>query len=411
MRNNGQGNQGRVRVMQLIAPNTLGGAERVVLSIQQWLGRGGEDGEVKRRENGEARGNETREEENGEYFSSTLGVFSWVKKPDNAFLREVSSRGYPHVIFPMRFAFDWANLVQLFRSLKANRIQLLHTHGYRSDILGLICARAARIPVVTTLHGWTAMDWKVRRYEDVQRWGLPFFSAIIAVSEEIKDRLIRQRGIDPGKITVLQNAVSLPHEADGWAQPADRGQIRRQFDCDPDAPVIGFVGRLSPEKNPADLLRATSLLARRIPNMLCWIVGEGPERSALENQAMSLGITQRVRFLGFQAQISRIYKALDVLAITSSTEGTPMALLEAMSWGIPVVSTRVGGIGALLEHGVDGFLVNPGDTAGLVRSLERVLSDPELAHEMGKTAREKVRVEFAMAGWIQKIRKVYRRCL
>ncbi|MEW6379739.1 MAG: glycosyltransferase [bacterium] len=390
--------EGQIRVLQLIAPATLGGAERVVLSIQESIGRGGEE---------------------ESHFTSSLGIFIWVRRPDNVFLRQVRDHRYPHIVFPMRFTFDWANLAQLFRYLKAERIHLLHTHGYRSDIVGLLCARAARIPVITTLHGWTATDRKVQGYEGIQRRILPFFDAIIAVSEEIKDRLIRQRGIKPGKIRVLQNAVRIPLGEEDRASPLAAGRVvaagrqhtRRQFGCDPDALVIGFVGRLSPEKNPADLLTVVSLLIPRLPKLVCWIVGEGPLRPYLERQAGELGIARQVCFLGFQADMGSIYQALDVLAITSRTEGTPLALLEAMAFGLPVVSMRVGGVGALLEQGIDGLLVNPGDMAGMAESLARVLTDPLLAGKLGSAARKKIRARFAVDGWIKKIQEVYGECL
>lgn len=376
-----------IRVLQLIAPNTLGGAEKVVLSLQEWLATG---------------------EDESPQFIPSLGIFIWVRRPQNVFLREVRAKGYPHIIFPMRFAFDWANLIQLARYLKASRIKLLHTHGYRSDIVGLFCARIAGIPAVTTLHGWTATDWRVRTYEWGQRLILPFFEAIIAVSEQIADQLVKQRGIAPGKVRLLPNAVRIPQED---VDLTERHRVRRQFGCDPEALVVGFVGRLSSEKNPADLLKAISLLTPRLPKLVCWIVGEGPQRLSLERQAEELGIARQVSFLGFQADMGRIYQALDVLAITSRTEGTPLALLEAMSFGLPVVSMRVGGIGDLLDGGVEGLLVNPGDTAAMADSLARVLTDPQLAKELGRAARKKVQTHFAIDVWISHLRRVYRECL
>jgi len=382
---------------------TLGGAERVVLSIQEWIGaRNGVEGQTDHL---------TIPQWEGVNFVSSLGIFIHIESHNNAFLREVKDRGYPYVIFPMRFAFDLANLIQLIKYLKTNQIQLLHTHGYRSDIVGIICARMARIPVVSTLHGWTSTNWRVKGYEKIQLWSLPFFTAIIAVSREIKEYVVNKIKINSNKIIVIQNAVDLPKRLESRALAESRGRIRHQFGCAPDALVIGYVGRLSPEKNLADLLKAVSLLIPRLPKLFCWIVGEGPDRLTLEEQARNLGISHRVCFLGFQKEVSHIYMALDVLAISSLTEGTPLAILEAMSFGVPVVSTQVGGIGAILEHGVDGLLVKPGDVVALANSMERVLTNPELAKMLGESAREKVRKDFSLSQWIQKIRSVYWSCL
>lgn len=377
--------EGKIRVLQLIAPNTLGGAERVVLQIQENLPR--------------------------EEFSSSLGVFVWVRRPKNVFLLEIRNRQIPHSIFPMRFSLDWANLSQLFRYLKKNRIQLLHTHGYRSDILGFMCARAAQIPVVTTLHGWTGTDWRLRLYGRIQGWCLPCFQSIIAVSGEIQNQLVHQRGIDQEKVFLLPNAAPFPKQLDNQTLKKKRQEIRKHLGLDPEAPIIGFIGRLSPEKNLTDLLKAVAILASQITRISCLVAGEGPERFSLERQARDLGIDRRVHFLGFQRDVSSIYKIIDVMAMPSLTEGTPMVLLEAMALGIPVVATRVGGMAIMIEDGVDGLLVRPADVEDLAKGLERILTNPALAHELGRKARKKVRSRFSLSEWIQNIQRVYHLCL
>src|SRR5262249_46039572 len=185
----------------------------------------------------------------------------------------------------------------------------------------------------------------------------------------------------------IPNGVSL-------RPPSRGGDVHAELGLERGVPVIGTVGGLRPQKAHQVLLRAVSLLPDQLRAVRVLIVGEGPERGALERLAAELGVQERVRFVGSRTDVPNILAALDVAVCCSDFEGSPLSVLEYMDAGLPVVASAVGGLPDLIEPGVHGLLVPPQDPIALGEALAELIREPERAREMGARGRGRRRAEF-----------------
>ncbi len=275
---------------------------------------------------------------------------------------------------------------------------LVHTHGYRADLLAGSAAARLRRARVATVHGFTGGDWKNRFYERIQLRSFRSFDAILAVSRPIRERLLAV-GVGDSRISVMPNA---------WAAhgvPKTRQAARAELGLDPDTKVIGWIGRLSREKG-ADLLLAA--LPRVGDSALkVSFVGDGAERAALTAEASALGVASRVRWHGVIQDAGLFYSAFDCFVLSSRTEGTPIALLEAMAAGIPIVAASVGGVPDVVS-GAEAVLVPAENPPALAQAIDAVFGDPRAAAGRVERARERLARQFAPGPWIDRHLDIYR---
>jgi len=281
-------------------------------------------------------------------------------------------------------------------AMNASRPAIVHTHGYRPDILHLGAAHAAGAAAVTTLHGFTGGDWKNRVYEQLQIRAAAHADAAVAVSSGIGARL-RRGGALADRVHVIPNAIA----------PVDflsREVARAALAIPADAIRIGWVGRLSHEKGADVLVRALA----SVPDSFVSVsfIGDGPERPAVERLASSLGVRERVVFHGVVASAASLLRAFDVVVLSSRTEGTPMILLEAMAAGVPVVAASVGGVPdvAQAEH---ALLVPPDDPAALGAAIARCIGDREGAAMRVGRAVTRVSSTYAPGPWLDRYDALY----
>jgi glycosyltransferase involved in cell wall biosynthesis len=280
------------------------------------------------------------------------------------------------------------SLAALAPVVRLSRGGLLHAHDYKALVLALAAGAVARAPVVATFHGDTGHLPRVLVYERLARWAARLSSGVAATSESLAERIRAAAPRTP--VHVIPNGVPLGT----LPTPAERLAARRALGFPEDAQVVAFVGRLSPEKAPEVLLRAVEGTDMRVV-----VAGEGPLRDSLEAGADRA----RVRFLGFVPEVAQVLAAADVLALPSRTEGLPMAALEAMAAGVPVVASAVGSLPEVLGNGA-GVLVPPGDVAALRLALEQ-LSAPDLRATIAGTARLRVESRYGVAAMAQSYRE------
>lgn len=225
---------------------------------------------------------------------------------------------------------------------------------------------------------------------------------VIAVSEALATLLRRQVVHDPAKVCVIQNGV----DTERLGLPVDRRALRLELGLDPDALIIGSIGRLEPVKNYSLALRAFAGLNQ--PKARLVLVGDGSERARLEGEAAQLGISDRVHFLGWRSDAERLYPAFDIFSLTSTSEGTSISLLEAMSCGICPVVTDVGGNGAVLGPELARLLVPSEGAAALTSRWREQLNDTGLRTRMGTQARARVRATFSLDHMVREHVNLYR---
>lgn len=274
---------------------------------------------------------------------------------------------------------------------------IIHCHGYRPDILAGWAARALGLARVSTVHGFTGGDWKNRLYERLQIRALARFDGVIAVSRPIHDRLAAA-GVPQQRLTVIPNALR-------GVAPVPRLAARSALGVSADAPLLGWVGRISAEKG-LDVLLAAIPSLKDLPLAIS-VVGDGPLRESLQEEARRLGVADRFRWHGIVEGAARYSSAFDCFVLSSRTEGTPIALLEAMAAGVPVVATAVGGVPDVLREG-DGLLVPSGDPAALAAAIRVTLTDRNAAAQRAERARSRVSRDFAAAPWLERHAGFYR---
>ncbi len=289
---------------------------------------------------------------------------------------------------------------QLYRVFRQARPHIVHTHAWGTLIEGWIAARLARVPVV--IHGEHGTLQSKRYQLHVQRHAWGRVDRVLAVSSRLAEKLAEATGFPLDRIQVIRNGVDLARF--GTTDPAE---ARRALGIDEGTVVIGTAGRLVPVKDHATLLDALACLAARGVRCQALIAGDGPLRGELDDKARALGLADRLRWLGHRPDIERVFAALDVFVLSSSSEGLSNTILEAMASGLPVVATRVGGADELVEDGVSGVLVAPQSATALAQGLERLAADRALRATAGAAGRHRALTAFGIDRMLQDYLALY----
>jgi glycosyltransferase involved in cell wall biosynthesis len=285
------------------------------------------------------------------------------------------------------------------RLLGERRFDLVHAHIFASAIAAAIATLGKGVPLVITEH--TEASWQTWRTRRVSRWAHRRAKRVIAVSTPIERRLIERDGVPPHLVTRIPNAV-IP-ASDEPPDPA--GPLP---DAWVEGPLVGVVARLQPEKGVANFLKAAARVSEISPRARFLVVGDGPLREELLNLVEHLGISERVRFLGYRTDSRALMGLMDLLVVPSLTEGSPLIVLEAMAAGVPVVASAVGGIPDQVRHGREGILVPPDDPDALGDALGALLRDPAYARRLGEAGRRRTENEFSHETLVRRIEAVYR---
>ncbi|MCX5659847.1 MAG: glycosyltransferase [Planctomycetota bacterium] len=297
-------------------------------------------------------------------------------------------------------------MLQICRNL---RVSIWHAHDYKSNLLGLILRRLWPMRLLTTAHGWTRETRRTRLYYHVDRLCLRHYDHAIAVSRPLADAC-RASGVREEKLSLLPNAIDLGSYAP-WAEIAPaRAALAASAEAGERPLVIGVVGRLSPEKGVDRAIRTFAELLAAHGALELHIVGDGPERPALESLAAELGVAGSVRFLGWQAQTREHFATMDLLLLSSHSEGLPNVVLEAMAQGVPVAATDVGDVRDVLDDGVCGLLLDE-DRETWAKAISPLLASAELRLALARWARQRVESQYNFKRRAHRELTIYRRLL
>ncbi|MBA3842316.1 MAG: glycosyltransferase [Actinobacteria bacterium] len=333
-----------------------------------------------------------------EYLSAELGVPHLHLQ---SLQREVS------------FGSDLAASYALRGLLRQRRPDVLHTHTAKAGATGRLAALSAgrNVPraVVHTFHGHVLSGYFSARREFgfrlVERALAYATDAIIAVSDEVRDDLVRLRVAPASKIEVVPYGFDLATRLD--VTPETRALRRASLGAAEDDFVIGWAGRLTEIKRPLDLIRTLA----RVDRALLVLAGDGELRRAVESLAEELEVADRVRFLGYVDDMGSLYAAFDSFLLTSGNEGTPVVAIESLGAGVPVVATDAGGTRTVVDDGKTGFVVPIGDVRALSEALAQLRDHPELRTRFGDLGRETMLGRFGVARMVDEIERVYARAL
>jgi glycosyltransferase involved in cell wall biosynthesis len=301
--------------------------------------------------------------------------------------------------------FDPWSVIRLRRWLRRRNIQILHSHNPRDYYLAAVASNRTRVVNVGSRHHLRPL-----RHRYLKRPFLHRFAVMIAVSNAVRQRLCASRVIDPGRVVTIHNGIDVDREL------PRRNGLRHRVDLDSVTPVVGYVGRLCPDKGVETLLEAIRLLREAgRSDLRVFVVGEdqchGRYRRKLERMAHDLNLAQSVHFFGYVDDAARAAADFDVQVVCSRAEPFGLVTLEAMAHQHPVVATAAGGSLEIVRDGIDGFLVPPGDAPRLAEKLLRLLADPELRQRLGARGRARVVEKFSLSCMLDRTEAVYRAVL
>ncbi len=290
----------------------------------------------------------------------------------------------------------------LCRDLK---VDIWHSHDYKTNVLGRLIRRYHPMKLVTTAHGFTRETWRTRLYYHVDNLAMLGYDQVIAVSPPLVKHCA-YHGVNPERLTYIPNAI----DAAEYTRTRPPAQAKSAMGLPANRFAIGVIGRLSIEKGVDRAIRMMTNLIKTHPQTELHLIGDGPQRKELEALAKQLGVAGSIRWWGWQTDARPIYEMLDTLLLPSRTEGLPNVVLEAMAMGVPVAATNVGGVSDLLDHGGCGVILED-DEDTWANQIAPLLSTPDLHHSYTDQAEQRVRDAFSFENRMQKVMGVYDRVL
>jgi glycosyltransferase involved in cell wall biosynthesis len=383
-----------VRVLRVIARLNMGGPTLHVSYLTKGLDERGYETTL-------LAGQLARGEDSMSYAAETLGI-DVVQIPQ--LHRDLSP------------VYDPVSVKRLVAEIQRVRPHIVHTHTAKAGAVGRMAALLAgdaRPPVVVhTFHGHVLRGYfdpvRTEFFRETEKFLARHTTRLVAVGPEVRDDLV-ELGVAPAeKFTVIRLGIDLESRVgDGSAGP----ELRRQFGIPAERFVVGWIGRMTGIKRVPDVLETFKrLLALGVDAQLV-LVGDGPERDRLEEQAHELGIQKRTLFAGYQREISEFYDLFDAFLLPSRNEGTPVVAIESLAARTPVVATRVGGVPDVVRDGVDGFLTDVGDVDALAARLAELARDAGLRARMGEAGREHVIPRYRVSRLVDDVDELYRELL
>jgi glycosyltransferase involved in cell wall biosynthesis len=358
-----------MRVLHVISSGGMYGAEAVILNLSREM---------------KARGHR-----------SVVGVFANEGK-ENVQLYEAARReGLEAELIPCSGQVDRGVGARLRALVKKVGAEVVHAHGYKADIYSYFGLKDGGVPLVSTCHSWYDNDVMVRLYGAADRRVLRRFAGVVAVSAEVRERLLGS-GVRAERIRVIRNGIDLRPFA--GAEATLRGEYPGL--------LVGLVGRLAREKGVDVFLRAAAVVLREMPEVRFVVVGDGPDKAVLEGLIEELGIGGKATLLGRREDMAGTYASLDVMVSASRQEGLPMAMLEGMASGRAMVATAVGEVPGLMVEGT-GLLVQPEDVEGLAAAMLRLLRDEGDRKRLGAGARAWVEAEYSAGRMMEEYVRLY----
>ena len=284
-------------------------------------------------------------------------------------------------------------ILRLARFLRREGFDVVHAHDLWSNLLAIPAARLARVPVIISSRRDLAhLAWYTPRRRQFLRRLQSLSTAVLVNSSQISEQLVHEDGFRPDFIRVVHNGIDV-HRFSGLA--ADR---ERFFPGLKNCKLIVCTGNMhSDVKGHPTLIEAARQICPRFPEARFVLIGDGQKRAEFESKVSQLGLQPNFLFLGSRQDVPEILACCDVAVLPSHAEGFSNALLEYMAIGLPTVATRVGGNPEVIENGVDGLLVKPGDAAVLAGAISSLLENPQLASQLGAAGKERVRRHFDFA--------------
>jgi glycosyltransferase involved in cell wall biosynthesis len=331
-----------------------------------------------------------------------IGAFDVIDSKENPLVTAALERNLKVFQIKETGSLDLNIFRQVLNYIDENNIHILHTHEFRSDLIGLVCAKIRKIPIITTLHGWIANGLKGKFYVILDKAILRFFDHIIVVSNIMKEQVQKLR-VPESKISVLYNSLIIdryqPHRSDNT--------FRRELGLDENTVLVGNIGRLSPEKGQDIFIHAANEVSKKYKNIRFVLIGIGPDQERLERLAEQLCIENMIIFTGYRNDMLSIYNSLNLVVQSSHTEGMPNVILEALLMEVPVVATNVGGTSEIIKDYKSGVLIPASDHQIITKKIMEYMENSDLYIKMANMAKMDVQQHFNFQDRTRRLMSLY----
>jgi glycosyltransferase involved in cell wall biosynthesis len=368
----------RSRVLHLrVAAGTGGGPEKTILNSPKFIRQFGYDAQV-----------------------------AYLCPPGDPLAESLRARAQasdcPLTIIEDRGLTDLKVVSRVIQLCKRERIDILQTHDYKSNAIGLIVRRFHRCHLATMLHGWTDMSGRMPLYKKIDQWCLPWYQRLICVSEDLLEECRKLR-IPERKLKLVHNAID--HHL--YQRRVSVAEAKSSIGARPNRFLIGSVGRLSPEKCFLELIEVVAKLQQEGLAIDLWIAGDGAQRTELQHRIAQLGCSDSIKLLGQLQDTIGFYQAMDLFVLNSMREGLPNVILEAMALEVPIIATAIAGIPSLIQTNVTGQLIEAGDLIALKASIQSAIAGASHQTDMAHRARQAIESRFTFEARMGKMAEIY----
>jgi glycosyltransferase involved in cell wall biosynthesis len=301
---------------------------------------------------------------------------------------------------------DWQTLRQIVRCIRDQDIDVIHSHSPKAYVYGTLASLITGRPLVISVHSQTQVPRRRKIFEEIL---LRCAHQIVSVSSDVTRKLWLERHVPPRKICTIKNGIDT--NTFRPIEPEEKSSIRRTLRLPLDGFIIGTVGRVVPVKNYPLLITAFSRLSSTTDDTYLVIVGDGEQAEELANLVRQFKLSKRVVLAGAQTNTLDWYHAFDSFALSSISEGTPMALLEAGACGLPCVVTNVGGNIEVVKHHVNGLVVDSGNVYSMYSALDQIYKEPSLTAKMRGEARLNIQNNYSLTASAREHLRIYQNCL
>ncbi len=298
---------------------------------------------------------------------------------------------------------DWGLPFRLAKVFKERKIDIVHTHNPSVWLYGGIAAKIAGIPLIHTAH--TPSDYKVERWGKIERMLSWFTDQVTSVSISVGEFMIQGEGVSRDKVQVIHNGV----KSEDFDVTVDKAQKRAELGLGMSDFAFINVARFFPNKDHSTLLKAFAIVAKKLPEARLLLCGEGMLKEDLLKETAALGLNDKVKFMGNRRDIAYIHKAIDVFVLSSTKEGLPIVLLEAMAAGVPIVTTDVDGNPEAVAHNETGLVVPSRNPEALAQAMLDMQADPARARSMGEKGKKRVKELFTFEKMVNAYYAIYDR--
>jgi glycosyltransferase involved in cell wall biosynthesis len=320
---------------------------------------------------------------------------------ESPFTDRLRRHGVEVLVVPMPEDPQWSSIQFTSSVIKAAGIELIHAHLPNAHVLGGLAGRLTDTPVLSTIHGrqLTALDLEIHR-------AVGSYLSVVCRHSYFHALAV---GADPQRLSCEPNGVDV-QVFQPRAPDSDRpAALRAELGIPADAPLVAYVGRLSPEKGPEVFVRSALLVHARHPRAHCVLFGDGPMEASVRSLVQQLDLAHCVHLAGSRSDMPAVLHGVDITVCSSHSEAMPLALMEAMASGVPVVATRVGGVPEMVEHGHTGWLAERGNFEDIAGRVNALLADEGSRRRMGERARARAVARMNLDGNVARVAQLLAR--